>query len=108
MHAIAAQLELYPAFVQMGALQLILQLLGHENNDIVAVVCNLLQELTDLDTMYENEDNAKDLINELMNQRIIEIIVQQGLKRLNEEDKDEADAVHNLLSVIENVSMSGL
>jgi len=56
-----------------------------------------------LDTMYENEEFAKDLINELMNQRIIETIVQQGLKRLNEEDKDEADAVHNLLSVIENL-----
>jgi hypothetical protein len=60
--------------------------------------------MTDLDTLYENEDSAKDLIDELMNQRIIETIVQQGLKRLNEKDKDEADAVHNLLSVIENVS----
>lgn len=58
-----------------------------------------------MDTMYENEEFAKDLINELMNQRIIEIVVQQGLKRLNEEDKDESDAVHNLLSVIENVNL---
>lgn len=76
--------------------------------DIVAVVCNLLQEMTDLDTLYENEDAAKDLIDELMNQRILEIVVQQGLSRLNEEDKDEADAVHNLLSVVENVSYYSL
>lgn len=55
--------------------------------------------------MYENEEYAKGLIDELMNQRIIETIVQQGLKRLNEADKDEADAVHNLLSVVENVSL---
>lgn len=71
-------------------------------------MCNLLQEMTDLDTLYENEDAAKDLIDELMNQRILEIVVQQGLSRLNEEDKDEADAVHNLLSVVENVSYYSL
>jgi beta-catenin-like protein 1 len=105
MHAVAAQLELYPVLVKLGTVQLFLQLLGHENMDIVAVTCNLLQELTDLDSMYENEDFAKDLIDELMNSRIIETIVQQGLKRLNEEDKDEADAVANALSVIENVSL---
>ncbi|KAI6182919.1 DUF1716 domain-containing protein [Aphelenchoides bicaudatus] len=102
-HAIASQLELYQVFVQLGAVTLLLQLLAHENNDIVAVVSNLLQELTDLDTLYENEDSAKCLIDELMNQRIIETIVQQGLKRLNEADKDEEDAVHNLLSVVENL-----
>lgn len=43
MHAVAAQLELYPTLASLGAVQLILQLLGHENNDIVAVTCNLLQ-----------------------------------------------------------------
>jgi hypothetical protein len=43
MHAIAAQLELYPVFVELGAVQLLLQLFGHENADIVAVTCNLLQ-----------------------------------------------------------------
>lgn len=53
--------------------------------------------------MYENEDSAKDLIDELMNLNIIETTVQQGLMRLNDEDKDEADAIHNLMSVIENV-----
>ncbi|KAI6241435.1 DUF1716 domain-containing protein [Aphelenchoides fujianensis] len=103
MHALTAQVELYPALVKFGTVQLLLQLLAHENADIVAVVCNLLQELTDLDAMYENEDSAADLIDELMRSRVIETIVQQGLQRLNEEDKDEADAVHNLLSVVENL-----
>lgn len=88
----------------MGAVQLILQLLGHENNDIVAVISNLLQELTDLDTMYENENDAKGLIDELMNQHIIETLVHQGLKRLNEDDREEFDAVQHLLSFFENVS----
>ncbi|KAI6202943.1 DUF1716 domain-containing protein [Aphelenchoides besseyi] len=102
MYALTAQVELYPLLVKFGTVQLVLQLLSHENADIVAVICNLLQELTDLDAMYENEDAAKDLIDELMQSRIIENVV-QALKKLNEEDKDEADAVHNLLSVVENL-----
>lgn len=43
MHAIAAQTELYPVLVRIGTLKLILDLLGHENMDIVAVTSNLLQ-----------------------------------------------------------------
>ena len=35
--------ELYPALVKNGTIQLFLQLLGHENMDIVAATCNLLQ-----------------------------------------------------------------
>ena len=51
----------------------------------------------------EAEDSVKVFIDELMNSHVLEIIVQQGLKRLNEKDKDEADAVQNLLTVVENV-----
>lgn len=43
MHVIAAQSNLYEVFVEQGSVQLLLQLLAHENTDIVSAVCHLLQ-----------------------------------------------------------------
>jgi len=43
MHVIAAEPQFYSILVEQGSLQILLQLLSHENADIVGAVCNLLQ-----------------------------------------------------------------
>lgn len=43
MHALATQPDLYELLIDHGATATLLQLLAHENSDIVAAVINLLQ-----------------------------------------------------------------
>lgn len=62
-----------------------------------------LKELTDVDTLNESEGGAAKLIDVLVADQLIETLVQQSIERLDETIKDEADAIHNALSVVENV-----
>lgn len=103
MHVVAAELQFYHVLVDHGTVQTLLQLLAHENTDIIAAVCNLVQELTDIEILNENEEEAHMLIDELLKGQIVETLVQQALQKLNEQDQDESDAVHNALSIIENL-----
>jgi len=59
--------------------------------------------LTDVEILVESEDCANLLIEELLKGQIVETLVQQVLGRLNEGEQDEADAIHNALTIIENV-----
>lgn len=61
--------------------------------------------MTDVDTLHEGEDGAGKLIDSLVNGQLIETLVQQSIERLDETVKDEADAIHNALSVVENVGI---
>ncbi|MFH4977245.1 hypothetical protein AB6A40_003954 [Gnathostoma spinigerum] len=62
-----------------------------------------LQELTDVDTLNEGHDAAARLVDALVNGQLIETIVQQSIERLDENIKDEADALHSALSIVENM-----
>ncbi|KHN88155.1 Beta-catenin-like protein 1 [Toxocara canis] len=103
MHVLAAQPELYDLLVDLGAASTLLQLLAHENSDIIAATVNLLQELSDVDTVNEGGEGAARLIDALVSGQLIETLVQQSIEKLDENVKDEADAIHNALSVVENV-----
>lgn len=63
------------------------------------------QELTDGDILNEGEDGAAELIESLANGRIVEAFV-TAFEKLNESEKDDADAIHNALSIVENVGTS--
>jgi len=118
MHVIAAEPEYYYVMVEQNTVQMLLQLLAHENADIVSAVCNLLQvflsnktnllfnkqELTSVEILHESEEVAKMLVEELLKGQIVETLVQQALNKLNEQEQDEADAVQNALTIIENVN----
>jgi len=103
MHVIAAQPDLYHVLVEFGSIPTLLQLLSHENCDIVAAVLNLIQELTDVEILHESREGAEILIGELIKCQVVETIVQQALQRLNEEIQDESDAITNALTIIENM-----
>uniref|UniRef100_A0A915CXN4 Beta-catenin-like protein 1 n=1 Tax=Ditylenchus dipsaci TaxID=166011 RepID=A0A915CXN4_9BILA len=91
----AIQPDLYPLVVENGVIQILLQLLSHENTDIVATVLNLIQ--TSKSCMKARRGQF--LIDELLKCQIVETIVQQAITRLNEEVQDESDAVHNALTI---------
>ncbi|XGW22845.1 hypothetical protein V3C99_005235 [Haemonchus contortus] len=102
MHVLATQPDLYHCFVEAGGPSLMLTLLSHENSDILAATVNLLQELTDVDILNEGEAGAAQLIESLASGRIIESFL-TAFEKLDEKVKDDADAIHNALSVVENM-----
>jgi beta-catenin-like protein 1 len=103
MNAVATTPSLYGKMVEMGISQIIINLLAHENTDILGAVCHLLQELCDIEILTENDESAAILIDDLLNNKIIEHFVTQVLARLNSDDKDEEEAIHAVFSTIESI-----
>uniref|UniRef100_A0A1B0CNH3 Beta-catenin-like protein 1 n=1 Tax=Lutzomyia longipalpis TaxID=7200 RepID=A0A1B0CNH3_LUTLO len=102
LHAIATVPDLYPLFVELNAVPSLLELLAHPNSDISVTVCDLLQELTDVDILHESIEGAEVLIEALRKQQVCALLV-QNLDRLDETEKEEAKGVHDTLAVFENL-----
>lgn len=56
--------------VQLNVVQTLLGLLSHDNSDIALAVVDLLQELTDVDTVNESEEKAERLIEALLGEQV--------------------------------------
>lgn len=103
LHALAAAPDLYPELVRLNAVPSLLGLLTHENTDIAIDVVSLLSDLTDEDVIGEtSEDSAAILVDALIENNALELLV-QNLSRMEESEPDEASAVFNTLSVLENM-----
>lgn len=89
--------------MELNAVQSLLGLLSHDNTDISIAVVDLLQELTDIDTLHESEEGAEVLIDALLEGQVVALMV-QNMERLDETVKEEADGVYNTLAVIENMA----
>ena len=96
LHALATVPELYRVAVENKLIPSLLGLLSHENSDISVAVVNLLQELTDLDTLTESQDEAAILIDELLELQVCALLA-HNLDRLDENQREEAEGVHNTL-----------
>lgn len=94
--------ELYPDLVALNVVPSIVGLLGHENTDIAVDVVDLLVDLTDEDILEDNDEPARTLVDALVENNALELLV-QNIARLSEADPDEAAAIHNTLSTIENM-----
>jgi len=103
MHVIATMPDLYHLLVELNAVHSLLGLLSHENTDISIAVVDLLQELTDIDTLHESEEGAEILIDALLEGQVVALLV-QNMERLNEQVKEESDGVYNTLAIIENMA----
>jgi hypothetical protein len=66
LHVLATQSELYHVLVNVNGISLLTGLLTHENTDISIAVISLVQELTDVDTLTESEQQATFLIDALV------------------------------------------
>ncbi|KAJ8961221.1 hypothetical protein NQ318_008904 [Aromia moschata] len=103
MRILATAPDYYPLLVKLQIIPSILELLSHDNTDIAVATVELLQELTDVDILNESEEGAEALIDALLEHQVIALLV-QNLERLDESVKEEADGVHNTLSIIENLT----
>ena len=56
--------------MQLNAVQTLVGLLSHDNSDISLAVVDLLQELTDVDTVNESEEEAERLIEGLLGEQV--------------------------------------
>lgn len=103
MRVLSTAPDYYPLLVKLQVIPSLLELLAHDNSDIAVVTIELLQELTDVDILNESEEGAEALLDSLMEHQVIALLV-QNLDRLDESVKEEADGVHNTLSIIENLT----
>uniref|UniRef100_A0A3Q2QIP9 Beta-catenin-like protein 1 n=1 Tax=Fundulus heteroclitus TaxID=8078 RepID=A0A3Q2QIP9_FUNHE len=103
MHVIATMPDLYHLLVELNAVHSLLGLLSHENTDILSTVVDLLQELTDIDTLHESEEGAEVLIDALLEGQVVALLV-QNMERLDEQVKEEADGIYNTLAIVENMA----
>ena len=54
----------------MNVVQTLVGLLSHDNSDVTIAVIDLLQEITDVDTINESEEEAQRLIEALLNEQV--------------------------------------
>ncbi|KAK9819671.1 hypothetical protein WJX72_000948 [[Myrmecia] bisecta] len=102
LQAIAGSPELYPELIRMNTVPSLLQLLSHENTDIAAGVIDLFRELTDSDVVEDSEEEARALVDHLIESNAVELLVHR-LGMLSEGIPEEATAVFNALSIFENM-----
>ncbi len=102
LYAVAASPELYPVLVQAGAVNSILGCVTHENTDISIAAVGLLQEMTEVDTISDQLDDAEPFIEAFLAAQGLELIV-QNLSRLDERNEEDAQGVQQTLNVIENL-----
>jgi len=103
LHVLATAPEYYQLFVKLNCASTCLGLLNHENSDISIAMIDLLQELTDIDTLNESEDEANILVDALLEGQLTTILL-QNLNRMDERQKEDANGVHNTLAIIENIA----
>ncbi|KAF8528671.1 DUF1716-domain-containing protein [Gautieria morchelliformis] len=104
----------YPELVRSGTAATFIDLLSHENADIVIDVVEVVHELTDEDVVNEEgeeddqsgkdgetEEALKLLVDELLKNAILELLV-QNLTRLNESEESDREGVFHILGIFEN------
>ncbi|XP_065064938.1 beta-catenin-like protein 1 [Rhopilema esculentum] len=103
MHILATVPQYYPIIVKLNAVNTLLGLITHENTDISIAVVDLLQEMTDVENVSDDDEETDQLFDALLESQVVAVLV-QNLDRLDESHKDEADGVHNSLAIIENLA----
>ena len=70
LHVIATVPEHYQVLIETNAIQTLVGLLSHDNSDVAIGIIDLLQELTDVDTLNESEEEAERLIEGLLGEQV--------------------------------------
>ncbi len=96
-----ASANLYPLFATPETIPIFLNLIQHQNGDIAADMIDLLSQLTEADAVENYEEEARVLIGALVENGLIAVLI-EALSKMDEANEEEAKAVYNILSVIEN------
>ena len=75
LHVIATVPEYYPVLVETNTIQTLMGLLSHDNSDVAIAVIDLLQEMTDVDTVNESEEEAEKLIEAMLEEQVYYFLV---------------------------------
>merc|ERR1719391_179310 len=94
--------HMYPIMVELNCVSTLLGLLSHDNTDIAVAAIDVIQELTDVDTLQESEEGAEALLGSLLENQVCSLMV-TNMERLDETVKEEAEGVHNTLAIVENL-----
>eukprot|EP00038_Savillea_parva_P010860 m.193312 g.193312 ORF g.193312 m.193312 type:complete len:601 (-) comp18896_c0_seq1:31-1833(-) len=99
-HAIATAPEHYGEVIRLGGIKTIVNLLNHDNEDIVADVIALLQEMTDADTLDAGEDDAAALIKSLLDADLLPVLM-DAFGRFK--DTPDSEGLQTALGIFENM-----
>ncbi|QIW99065.1 hypothetical protein AMS68_004583 [Peltaster fructicola] len=94
--------ELFPAFVESGSAEKLVQLLSHENTDIAIGAIEIINELLDEDVQAEQEQ-WNQLAGALLEADLTELLL-SNLARLDEENESDRSGVYYSLAVIESLA----
>ncbi|KAL4421715.1 hypothetical protein ABPG77_002331 [Micractinium sp. CCAP 211/92] len=101
---VATAPDLYPELVaSTNAVPTLLALLNHENSDIAADAIEVMAELTDGDAVEDNEEEARVLVDALLEHDALPLLVHR-LSAFDEKVPAEAAAVYNILAILENMA----
>jgi beta-catenin-like protein 1 len=97
---ITAYPDLITTFLDHKGVEILLNLIQHDNIDIVSDSLIVIDEITDSDLLQEI-DNPKEFLEYFISSNIFELLV-NTLYRLNEKNKDDVQTVSDILSIFEN------
>lgn len=100
---LATHPELYAELAHLGALPLLVGLLGHANTDIAVEVLEVLAELTDPEVVQEVPEAEAFLLG-LFEAQLCQMSVDVLLRIDEQQSEEDARAVANCLTVIENLA----
>lgn len=98
---VTASANLYPHLATSETIPIFLSLIQHQNGDIAADMIDILSQLTEADAVENYEEEARVLIGALVDNGLMEVLI-EALAKMDESNEEEAKAVYNILSVIEN------
>lgn len=98
---VTASANLYPHLASSETIPIFLSLIQHQNRDIAADTIELLSQLTEADAVENYEDEARVLIHALVDNGMM-VALFETLGKMDESNEEEAKAVYNILSVVEN------
>eukprot|EP00929_Paragymnodinium_shiwhaense_P118708 TRINITY_DN90629_c0_g1_i1.p1 TRINITY_DN90629_c0_g1~~TRINITY_DN90629_c0_g1_i1.p1 ORF type:complete len:667 (-),score=192.20 TRINITY_DN90629_c0_g1_i1:42-1952(-) len=100
---LAAHPELYAELVKLGAIPALVGLLNHVNTDIAVDVFEVLSELTDTDAIADVEE-PEAFVTALFEAQLCEMTVDTLLRIDETQSEEDAKAVTNCLTMIENLT----
>ncbi|KRX16645.1 Beta-catenin-like protein 1, partial [Trichinella nelsoni] len=102
LHSLATVPQFYTILARLNTVSSLCQLLLHPNSDIAVAVTDLFYEMTDIETESLSDPAIEILIDALMDAQAPQCLL-RNLKRLNEDNPDEAAGVHSTMAVLENM-----
>lgn len=101
--SLAAYPELYGELVGTNLVALMLSMLQHENTDIGIRTISVISDLLDEDNLTgDEEETVALLVDSFLKNNALELLV-NNLSRLEEKHDADSQAVHNTLSIFENL-----